>query len=94
MRDKVLKLCRRLKKCTLDDLVSLTEEQEDIISTALALLDLKTTEVAKILHTSQSSISRHLLGEIEKPEVDIYIIEQLLGIKIEGYRFTDERVKN
>ena len=26
MRDKVLKLCRRLKKCTLNDLVSLTED--------------------------------------------------------------------
>ena len=34
MRDKVLKLCRRLKKCTLSDLVSLTEEKEDIISFA------------------------------------------------------------
>lgn len=41
MRDKVLKLCRRLKKCTLNDLVSLTEEQEDIISTALLYLENK-----------------------------------------------------
>ncbi len=39
MRDKVLKLCRRLKKCTLNDLVSLTEEQEDIVSTALLYLE-------------------------------------------------------
>ena len=60
----------------------------------LAIIDLKTTEIAKALHTSQSQISRHLLGEIEKPEVDIYIIEQLLGIKIEGYKLTDERVQS
>ena len=39
MRDKVLKLCRRLKKCTLNDLVSLTEEKEDIVATALLYLD-------------------------------------------------------
>ena len=65
-----------------------------VMKSLFALLNLKTTEVATILHTSQSSISRHLIGEIEKPEVDIYIIEQLLGIKIEGYRFTDERANS
>ncbi len=41
MKDKVLKLCRRLKKCTLNDLVSLTEEKEDIVSTALLYLENK-----------------------------------------------------
>ena len=60
-----------------------------VMKSILAIIDLKTTEIAEALHTSQSSISRHLLGEIDKPEVDIYIIEQLLGIKIEGYRLTD-----
>lgn len=39
MKDKVLKLCRRLKKCTLNDLISYTEENEDIIKTALLYLD-------------------------------------------------------
>ena len=39
MKDKVLKLCRRLKKCTLNDLISYTEEKEDIIKTALLYLD-------------------------------------------------------
>ena len=62
-----------------------------VMKSIVAIIDLRTTEIAHALHTSQSSISRHLLGEIEKPEVDIYIIEKLLGIKIEGYRFTDER---
>ena len=39
MKDKVLKLCRRLKKCTLNELISYTEENEDIIKTALLYLD-------------------------------------------------------
>ena len=65
-----------------------------VMKSIIAIIDLKTTEIAKALHTSQSLISRHLIGEIDKPEVDIYIIEQLLGIKIEGYRLTDERVNN
>ena len=41
----------------------------------------------KVSNISKSLISRHLTGELERPEVDIYIIEQLLGIKIEGYRY-------
>ncbi len=65
-----------------------------VMKSIIAIIDLKTTEIAQALHTSQSLISRHLIGEIDKPEVDIYIIEQLLGIKIEGYRLTDERVNN
>lgn len=65
-----------------------------VMKSIMAIIDLRTTEIAHAIHTSQSQISRHLLGEIEKPEVDIYIIEQLLGIKIEGYRLTDERVNN
>ena len=39
MRDKVLKLCRRLKKCTLDDLISLTESSEEDIKTAVISLE-------------------------------------------------------
>ena len=63
-----------------------------VMKSILAIIDLKTTEIAEGLHISQSLISRHLLGEIERPEVDIYIIEQLLGIKIEGYRIIDVQV--
>lgn len=37
-KDQVLKLCRRLKKCTLDDLISFLETDEDIIKTALIYL--------------------------------------------------------
>ena len=39
MKDQVLKLCRRLKKCTLSDLISYLETEEDIIKTALLYLE-------------------------------------------------------
>ena len=39
MKDQILKLCRRLKKCTLNDLISFTEADEDIIKTALIYLE-------------------------------------------------------
>ncbi len=39
MKDKVLKLCRRLKKCTLSDLLSLTEEKEYIVKSTLSYLE-------------------------------------------------------
>ena len=35
MKDKVLKLCRRLKSCTLEDLVSFLETDSAIIETVL-----------------------------------------------------------
>ena len=39
MKDKVLKLCRRLKKCMLSDLISYTEEPEEIVRTAVIYLE-------------------------------------------------------
>lgn len=39
MKEKVLTLCRRLKKCTLDDLISFLETDEDIIKTSLLYLE-------------------------------------------------------
>lgn len=38
MKDKVLKLCRRLKNCTLDDLVSFLDTDSAIIETVLLYL--------------------------------------------------------
>ena len=62
-----------------------------IMKSIVAIIDLKTKDIADGLHISPSLISRHLCGEIERPEVDIFIVEQLLGIKIEGYKSTDEQ---
>lgn len=39
MKDKVLRLCRRLKCCTLSDLVEFTESEEVIIETMLLYLE-------------------------------------------------------
>ena len=39
MKDKVLKLCRRLKSCTLDDLVSFLDTDSAIIETVLLYLE-------------------------------------------------------
>jgi ribosome-binding protein aMBF1 (putative translation factor) len=65
-----------------------------VMKSIIAIIDLKTKDIADGLHISPSLISRHLCGEIERPEVDIFIIEKLLGIKIEGYKSTDGRVNN
>ena len=62
-----------------------------VMKSIIAVIDLKVIDIAKDLHISKSLISRHLTGELERPEVDIYIIEKLLGIKIEGYKPIDEK---
>ena len=38
-KDQVLKLCRRLKKCTLNELIAFLETDEEIIKTALLYLE-------------------------------------------------------
>ena len=65
-----------------------------VMKSIVAIIDLKTKDIADGLHISPSLISRHLCGDIERPEVDIFIVEQLLGIKIEGYRLTNERTES
>ena len=42
MKDKVLKLCRRLKSCTLSDLSAFIETDEKIIETILLYLEQET----------------------------------------------------
>ena len=39
MKDKILKLCRRLKKCTLDDLAQFVEIEKAVIETYLLYLE-------------------------------------------------------
>lgn len=39
MQNKILNLCRRLRKCTLDDLISLTESNEEDIKKAVISLE-------------------------------------------------------
>ena len=63
-----------------------------VMKSIIAIIDLKVIDIAKELHISKSLISRHLTGDLERPEVDIYIIEKLLGIKIEGYKSVDEEL--
>lgn len=39
MKDKVLKLCRRLKCCTISDLIQFTDIEKDVIETIIAYLE-------------------------------------------------------
>ncbi len=60
-------------------------QKKFVIKMIVSLLDLKSKEIESGLHISKSVISRHLSGERDCPEIDIYIIEKLFGIKIKDY---------
>ena len=47
-----------------------------------SLLDLKSKEIQMDLHISKSVVSRYLTGERGCPEIDLYIIEKIFGIKV------------
>lgn len=70
-KNAVLKLCRRLKKCTLDDLVSFIETDEDIIKTALIYLEnegLIKERDGEILYLEKSSAKK---GHIENKNLNL-----------------------
>ena len=51
----------------------------------VAILDIKSKEIQSNLNLSKSVVSRHLRGESCCPEIDIFIIEKVFGIKVKDY---------
>ena len=65
-------------------------KKQYVIKTILAITNLKSKEIEHDLHLSKNIVSRHLSGEKPRTEIDIYIIEKLLGIKIKDYTIIDD----
>lgn len=88
MKDQVLKLCRRLKKCTLDDLTSYLETNKDIISTALLYLEnegLIKEKDGQIIYLEQKPAKK---GRIENKKFDLmaeYRTPEEIDIIIKGF---------
>lgn len=64
-------------------------KKQFVIKTIISVINLKSREIENELHLSKSIVSRHLTGEKNRPEIDVYIIERLLGIKIKDYSIID-----
>ncbi len=56
-----------------------------IVKVITSMLDLKSKEIEAVLHLSKSVVSRHMTGEKNNIEIDIFIIEKVFGIKIKDY---------
>lgn len=87
MKDKVLKLCRRLKKCTLNDLISYTEANEEIVKTALLYLDNEglIQEQGGIIYYTEKKYKK---GHIQAKNIDLmmdYRTPEEVEIIIKGF---------
>lgn len=88
MKDKILKLCRRLKKCTLNELVSYTETEEDIVKTALLYLENESfiqEKDGQIIYLEHKPIKK---GKIEYKKFDLmteYRTPEEIDIIIKGF---------
>ncbi|MBO6272989.1 hypothetical protein J6O48_09475 [bacterium] len=60
------------------------------IQEIVAVKQIKIKEIQQALHLSKSVVSRHLTGEINKPEIDIFIFEKLLGVRVRDYIYIDD----
>ncbi len=58
------------------------QKKSIILKMIMALLDLKAGDIAKETHTSFSLVSRHISGERQNINIDIYLIEKCFHIKI------------
>ena len=65
-------------------------KKQFIIKTIMTIINLKSRDIENELHLSKSIVSRHITGKMNRPEIDIYIVERLLGIKIKDYEIKDE----
>jgi transposase len=52
---------------------------------ALVVYNINSKEIQEKVHVSKSVVSRHILGERECSEINIYIIEKIFNIKIKEY---------
>lgn len=55
----------------------------------VSLLDLKSKEIQTNLNISKSVVSRYMTGERGCPQIDIYLIEKVFGIKIKDYSINE-----
>lgn len=56
-----------------------------IVKIITTMIDLKSKDIETVLHLSKSVVSRHMTGEKNNTDIDIFIIEKAFGIKIKDY---------
>ena len=64
-------------------------QKKFIEKTIVSVMDIKSKEIESVLHLSKSVVSRHMTGEKNNIDVDIYIIEKAFGIKIKDYSINE-----
>ena len=60
-------------------------QKKAIVKIITSIINLKSKDIETNLHISKSVVSRHMTGERNCPEIDIFIIEKVFGIKIKNY---------
>ena len=64
-------------------------QKKVIVRVIASIINLKSKDIEAVLHLSKSVVSRHMTGEHNRPEIDIYIIEKVFGIKIKDYSLNE-----
>lgn len=60
-------------------------QKKMIVKFLASIINLKSKDIENSLHISKSVVSRHMTGERNRPEIDVFIIEKVFGIKIKDY---------
>ncbi len=65
-------------------------QKKIVTKVIISIINLKSKDIENVLHLSKSVVSRHMTGERNNPEIDIYIIEKVFGIKIKDYCINEQ----
>ena len=57
---------------------------------AILLYNLSSKDIQEKVHVSKSVVSRHLLGERDCQEINLFIIEKIFSLKVTEFEIIDE----
>lgn len=64
-------------------------QKKVIVKVIASIINLRSRDIESVLNLSKSVVSRHMTGERNNTEIDIYIIERVFGIKVKDYSLND-----
>ena len=61
-----------------------------ILKYMMSIYDITAVEIAKAVHLSDTMVRKHIDGDKNLECVDIYIINRVFGLSVEGYNYVNK----
>lgn len=65
-------------------------QKKVIVKFILSIYGITATDIAKAVHLSKSMVWKHLNGDSYNENIDIYIVNQVFGLNLEGHNYVNK----